>query len=514
GGELIIQGDYNIGTTASAPSAILNMTNANDYVCVNGNFFTNSGSVSQLTNGTLEIKGNFTQISSAATNTGKANFSAGGNHTTIFSGATEQVISFAYPLNSGFGILQNENSLIDCSAKMRAFFIDGTNPVFDTLYLCGTCTALADINISSFELDGGSFDLNGHTIYADDITATSSSTLFIDGGQLLVSGDAEITYSILKMNNKDDYVCVDGDFTFSTDYSYGYDTCLTNGLLELKGDFVLDDYSEFIATENHKTLFNGTSTQTIYGNYYFAPDFNRVEFRNSNIVCDTGIGVNVMEKCNAYFDSISISGKCKLMDDFSVGDLSVSGMDLNGYTVTVNGDCSCNRGMLNINKGKLLIDGDLNVFSDEDGYLIMENPEDYICVNGDFSIDSIDPIENNLTDGVLEIKGDFNQLSLYDLAAKSFVPSQNHKTVLSGTGVQNVTFEDYPDSKFNTLILTKEQSTGYTFTPSVVWTTLINAYGAETPSAPTNLNLVSKTSKTVKITWTIPSEGSVLGYKI
>ena len=521
GGRLIVYGDYKIGTETSAPAAILCMTDNDDYVCVEGDFFINSSNASQLTNGILELKGDFTQISSTALYTSKSAFSAGGNHTTVFSGTAEQVISFEYPANSGFSILKLENPLVSCADKMRAFYIDGTGMVFDNLHLCGTCTALSDLTVSSLELDGGSFDLNGYTVCADTVTTSSSNVLFIDGGKLLVSGDMKVSQSLLKMNNKDDYVCVDGTFTISP-YHEEYDesSSLTNGLLELKGDFVLEDLSSFEAAENHKILFNGRSTQTIYGNYYYGPNFNRVEFRNPDIVCsnidepgDSAIGVNVMEKCNAYFDNLSIAGECKLMDDLCVGNLSVYGMDLNGYTVTINGDCYCS-GMLNINKGKLLVDGDLNVSSNGYGCLKMENSEDYICVNGDFSIKSGDPIENNLTDGVLEVKGDFKQLSPTYYNKKSFVPTQNHKTILSGTGVQNVTFEGYPDSKFNTLILTKDKDTGYSFTPSEVWTTLINAAGNETPSVPTNLNLVKKTSKTVKLSWTAPAVGPVLGYNI
>jgi len=69
----------------------------------------------------------------------------------------------------------------------------------------------------------------------------------------------------------------------------------------------------------------------------------------------------------------------------------------------------------------------------------MTKPTDYLKVEGDFLIYSQHSHANYLTDGTLEVKGNFTQkrYNSYD----NFKATGNHRVVLSGEELQIVTFE-------------------------------------------------------------------------
>jgi hypothetical protein len=72
--------------------------------------------------------------------------------------------------------------------------------------------------------------------------------------------------------------------------------------------------------------------------------------------------------------------------------------------------------VLNINGGKLIVKGDYNITSSDGkrnsyGYLKMVNKNDYVLVNGNFTMYSYNDHRNLLTAGILEVKGNFTQLS-------------------------------------------------------------------------------------------------------
>ncbi|WP_286019140.1 Calx-beta domain-containing protein, partial [Candidatus Venteria ishoeyi] len=99
----------------------------------------------------------------------------------------------------------------------------------------------------------------------------------------------------------------------------------------------------------------------------------------------------------------------------------------------------------------------------------MQNAADYLLVEGDFVLDSSADQYGRLNDGVLEIKGNFTQKSTYPtthLGDENFDTSENHKTILSGSGTQSVSFED-PSSgagHFNILEISNPLTPGILFT--------------------------------------------------
>ena len=92
--------------------------------------------------------------------------------------------------------------------------------------------------------------------------------------------------------------------------------------------------------------------------------------------------------------------------------------------------------------------------SHSNGYLRMTDENGHLTVYGDFVMDSRHSHSSELTNGVLEIKGDFTQKSTYSGNYSNFYASGTHKVVLSGSGEQVVSFEDPSYSHFNMLEIT------------------------------------------------------------
>ena len=170
-------------------------------------------------------------------------------------------------------------------------------------------------------------------------------------------------------------------------------------------------------------------------------------------------------------------------------------LDLNGHTLTISGDLiideptSTGSATLYINGGTLLVGG--NLLLSGMSRLIMRNSGDYILVNGNFETRSIlDHKLNNardrggdgkpcLTDGVLEVKGDFWQRcdmwkegSVYNVNyfpgdPRNFTTMENHKVILSGADKQVIMFDrvvieaNIDQSYFQTLVITKTLEYGY-----------------------------------------------------
>jgi hypothetical protein len=104
----------------------------------------------------------------------------------------------------------------------------------------------------------------------------------------------------------------------------------------------------------------------------------------------------------------------------------------------------------------------------------------------------------------LEIKGNFTQRSTYNYgnANYNFSARGTHKVLLSGSGIQTVSFEDYQNSKFNILVISKGLDTGYIFNFKPVWNSLMEMKDdIEPPTTPSNLVVQAKTCNSVSLSW-------------
>ncbi len=143
--------------------------------------------------------------------------------------------------------------------------------------------------------------------------------------------------------------------------------------------------------------------------------------------------------------------------------LSEGTLDLDGQTMYVGGDFLHTGGTLNLGSGKLVIFGDYYITNEDktgwsDGELRMTDANGHLLVYGDFVMDSEESNSYNiLSNGTLEIKGDFTQRSNRSDVSNSspsfnFSAYSNHKVILSGSGEQIVSFENPSYSHFNILI--------------------------------------------------------------
>ena len=163
--------------------------------------------------------------------------------------------------------------------------------------------------------------------------------------------------------------------------------------------------------------------------------------------------------------SIIISSDLKLTKDIEYQDVEITSgeVDLNGHTMTINGNLIQSNGEVNIDGGQLIVNGDYRLQTKSNsngtvsydygsGYLTMNKASDYVLVNGNFIDQS--RYSGTLTAGTLEVKGDFYEKVYYTYWGDydgNFSASGSHKVILSGTGTQTVSFDNRGKSHFNIL---------------------------------------------------------------
>ncbi|WP_286019068.1 hypothetical protein, partial [Candidatus Venteria ishoeyi] len=340
---------------------------------------------------------------------------------------------------------------------------------------------------------GGQFiDLQGHSLTVEGNLIHSGGSLKLSGGDLRIAGDyrvqkpvydeatGELTdyaYSTgyLYMQNAADYLLVEGDFVLdSSADQYGR---LNDGILEIKGNFTqkstyptthLGD-ENFDTSENHKTILSGSGTQSVSFEdpSSGAGHFNILEIKNNSgqtvLFPDTLNVTDFITLGGTFLGDLHVASMAWNLtrDQVIAGDLYLDGqsIDLQGHSLTVEGNLIHSGGSLKLSGGDLRIAGDYRVqkpvydeatgeltdYAYSTGYLYMQNAADYLLVEGDFVLDSSADQYGRLNDGVLEIKGNFTQKSTYPtthLGDENFDTSENHKTILSGSGTQSVSFED------------------------------------------------------------------------
>jgi YD repeat-containing protein len=145
----------------------------------------------------------------------------------------------------------------------------------------------------------------------------------------------------------------------------------------------------------------------------------------------------------------------KLLNDMTIDETLYikSGMvDLNGFNLTINGSVIQSGGTMWVNNGHLQINGDYLIKADGatndggNGKLKMINSNDYIKVQGNFVTTSSEDHTGLLTDGILEVCGDFIQNG----NIKSFNATDAHKVYLNGIQ-QTIFFGSLGSSQFNIL---------------------------------------------------------------
>ncbi len=346
--------------------------------------------------------------------------------------------------------------------------------------------------------DGAKIDLNGHTLNVKGDFLQFEGIVNINSGNLKVGWDYVIyEEGLLQMTNEGDYVFVEGDFMTLSRYDFYNNGTepLSAGVMEVKGNFSSAGYKSsstpkgnfgcYPATGSHKVIFSGNQEQVIYYDGWWL-EFNELEIKNeAGIKFDSLIpGIKKMKghyKINGelligYFNP-QIIGDIVIDGDLRIKDIE---LDLSGYNLKVNGVLTqiseYETSIVNINGGSLLVCGNYIMGPELDNQkcyskLKMTNEKDYVYVGGDFITSSgnnnFEIIDNNLTSGVMEVKGDFWCKGRDSNYFGRYVAKGSHKVILSGDEEQ-VVYNDSGWLVFNELEIKNETVVRFDSTTAIV----------------------------------------------
>lgn len=501
GGSLIIDKDFcqqqKMGQTGEfgPASSVLSMRNSEDRIEVGGDFVTEStlDHTAYLQQGILEVKGDVEQRGGIQ----ESNLAMSSDSTLCLSGTKLQKISMESAgktksrlanlelLNTKgveletdtyiFGnvsdhgnafsgkhlVVQKETTFTNGSFNGNIMTCDRF--VLKNLHVVkGDFVNAGDVTLGTDLVIEGNFDieqwfgLSGYTLEIFGNTRVTGN-IEINKGRLVCDGDFEQADSgsanNLIMLCEEDYVLVKGDYYANSRY---VSNSMTAGTLELKGDFVHTtpvNKDNFFASGTHVTIFSGDSLQTvIFASEYSS--FNHVEILNTSeqgIHAPSGINCRSMNRNGNKIttDEVGEFGWKLTGDEQYEGDMHLISdeLDLNGHTLIVKGNLIQSAGTVNVNGGKLIVEGDYRIQSENRenetvtydssmGYLQMTKEEDQVLVEGAFVMGSIYSHKGKLSAGKLFVKGDVSAICYK--ATDNFVATESHLLILNGQGVQKV----------------------------------------------------------------------------
>lgn len=501
GGTLHVNGDYRIqGETDSltgenmASAGTLTMIKDEDLVTVSGNFIMDSSvdHEGKLSAGTMELHGDFVVYNTKS----NKNFYATKEHTIHMCGKESQKISFSvsdqYDSKIANLILEEKvaEDEIYCLEGVPCVvgrIMDRTknttikgwlgvigNPVFENGFYKGDICAVRSINIKQPLSVSGNIISNesaGLYLMADmEISGDirMSGAVSINKTHLSVGGDVQLNAG-LDMQNPEAKMTVSGNFICE---AKGIIKTITDGTIEVYGDFIAK--SGFVANRNNQVILCGTQPQTVA--MAQGLKFAILELRN---VSPEGVFVEdvfvkdrlITNGCRVtYLNGTGEIGWVLKEDTIWKKDLVLldGELNLNGHKLCVQGDFLQKGGTVNISGGNLQILGDYRMETEQQGVSVgelrMQNESDRVSVSGNFVSRTNKSHEGLLTDGLLDVKGDF--LVYKEDYEKSFYASGDHTVILSGESKQTVTLESgaLNGNGLQNLTVKNQSTAGITFT--------------------------------------------------
>lgn len=309
-------------------------------------------------------------------------------------------------------------------------------------------TLTEDMTVYSVTVTGGTVNLNGHTLQVCKDYSQSAGKLKFSQGLLYCYENFRLSGGVdVSMEHPNDYLYVGKTVFWDAD---GYSS-LTDGTIEAAGNFYVYSRARFCASGSHKTIFSGTRKQVISigqkNNFNIVELTNRSEKGvrsayniNYNTLIRNGHDIYIGDSEPAY--GFTLTEDTELYGDFY---MTADTMDLNGYTLTINGDLIQAGGFMKINGGRLIVNGDYRLetrkltadgyqYGDSNATLLMQNEADYIRVVGNLTDSSTIDHTGKLTEGTMEVLGDVTVNG-----AKSYMPGDEHILILSGNGAQTIT---------------------------------------------------------------------------
>ena len=360
-------------------------------------------------------------------------------------------------------------------------------------------TISGDLTIANKKV---TIDLNGYKLTVTGNLLQTNGAMKINNGTLTVNGDYRIqredkgsdsgyTYSdgCLVMTNANDKVIVNGSFYTSSIANYDEtgspNNDLTAGTMKVYGDFIQKYYGytgKAFPAAGTKVILCGSKTQTVAFDSPTQSYFSDLSLENTDIVVSTAIGGFKLTEDLTFGNGIPVGvygdmdlngHKMTVGGDMVIGDKGASYnsdswgvFNLNGGELTIEGNLRQDASVLKLGGGKMTVKGDYRIqridsnkddvitYRYTDGCIVMDNPEDKVCIEGGFTTssianyDEVNTPNNVLLAGEFRVGGDFIQ-EYHGYTGKAF-PSTGTKVVFDGkNGIkQSISFDNPYDSYF------------------------------------------------------------------
>ena len=479
GGAAFKQGSLEVGGNAEFNNGFLQMQDTEDKLLVKGNLTLGetygSSKGECLTNGTVEVKGDFTS-NYKETGSNWYGYYETNMHKTIFSGEKTQKISFKEPSQvNGFNDnLELQNNAINFATPLYSLTVNNDMAISKTKDL-QIVTQLI-INNGSFVTTG---NVEANMLYINNTKENQiqgnlnmTGTVVFKKGSLEVRGNAKFDNGYLQMQDTEDKLLVKGNLTLGETYGSSKGECLTNGTVEVKGDFT-SNYKEtgsnwygYYETNTHKTIFSGEKTQKI--SFKEASQVNgfsdKLELQNNDINFATPIyNVKINQDTQlTNTEKLMITGTLNTggYKFATTGNIDAERLDMGGAGVEIAGDVAVRTmnvsGSDNLIKGNLMANGGGAAFKQgslevggnaefNNGFLQMQDTEDKLLVKGNLTLGETYGSSKGecLTNGTVEVKGDFT--SNYKETGSNwygYYETNMHKTIFSGEKTQKISFKE------------------------------------------------------------------------
>ena len=479
GGAAFKQGSLEVGGNAEFNNGFLQMQDTEDKLLVKGNLTLGetygSSKGECLTNGTVEVKGDFTS-NYKETGSNWYGYYETNMHKTIFSGEKTQKISFKEPSQvNGFNDnLELPNNAINFATPLYSLTVNNDMAISKTKDL-QIVTQLI-INNGSFVTTG---NVEANMLYINNTKENQiqgnlnmTGTVVFKKGSLEVRGNAKFDNGYLQMQDTEDKLLVKGNLTLGETYGSSKGECLTNGTVEVKGDFT-SNYKEtgsnwygYYETNTHKTIFSGEKTQKI--SFKQASQVNgfsdKLELQNNDINFATPIyNVKINQDTQlTNTEKLMITGTLNTggYKFATTGNIDAERLDMRGAGVEIAGDVAVRTmnvsGSDNLIEGNLMANGGGAAFKQgslevggnaefNNGFLQMQDTEDKLLVKGNLTLGETYGSSKGecLTNGTVEVKGDFT--SNYKETGSNwygYYETNMHKTIFSGEKTQKISFKE------------------------------------------------------------------------
>ncbi|RHO38920.1 hypothetical protein [Dorea sp. AM13-35] len=471
--ELVVDGNM------EADNGYLQMQDTEDKLLVKGNLTLGetygSSKGECLTNGTVEVKGDFTS-NYKETGSNWYGYYETNMHKTIFSGEKTQKISFKEPsqVNRFSDNLELQNNAINFATPLYSLTVNNDMAISETKDL-QIVTQLI-INNGSFvttgNVEANMLSINNTKENQIQGNLNMTGTVVFKKGSLEVGGNAKFDNGYLQMKSTEDKLVVKGNMTLGETYGGSESDCLTNGTVEVKGDFT-SNYKEtgsnwygYYETNTHKTIFSGEKTQKI--SFKEASQVNgfsdKLELQNNDINFATPIyNVKINQDTQlTNTEKLMITGTLNTggYKFATTGNIDAERLDMGGAGVEIAGDVAVRTmnvsGSDNLIKGNLMANGGGAAFKQgslevgrnaefNNGFLQMQDTEDKLLVKGNLTLGETYGSSKGecLTNGTVEVKGDFT--SNYKETGSNwygYYETNMHKTIFSGEKTQKISFKE------------------------------------------------------------------------